>query len=448
MASRRKIPDVTQAQVLLEGRRRCCVCFGLKRDDGLKRGQIAHLDRDRTNNRPSNLAFLCLDHHDEYDSPTSQSKGLTKAEIRHFRDELKDYLGRAYKLAHEEELRPPDPPTMEGLLDFFESREDFVAMFGRAPRPVGDGVSSHGNWALRFHTPYEAAVGNGIFTDSGSYFYRVGKTHYIFNCLNNELKSFDIEDERLDTPSTALAAKDLLSLYRRENGSIVVYEIDEETHEAREAFRLLGGHHCSPVHGSFDVNSERLLTCDKEGGITIWDFPNRKILFQMNTCVESVTESSFSHMDDRIIITGKDGSFEVFDARTARSIVRSKLSIKGAYAHVSLSMDGSYFVGSDEADRWDVSDSKTLQSIERWKWHQIFTSNHPSTDGRVQLIKSASGLIWAMQSVPHSPEGKRLELLPPVDRRCTWMALSNDGRFAATVTERRDVRIWENLLPA
>src|SRR5207245_8498279 len=41
-----------------------------------------------TNNEQDNLAFLCLTHHDQYDSTTSQSKGLKETEVRHFRSEL------------------------------------------------------------------------------------------------------------------------------------------------------------------------------------------------------------------------------------------------------------------------------------------------------------------------------------------------------------------------
>jgi hypothetical protein len=53
-----------------------------------KKGQIAHLDHDSSNADISNLAFLCFDHHDEYDSKTSQSKGLRRAEVERYREEL------------------------------------------------------------------------------------------------------------------------------------------------------------------------------------------------------------------------------------------------------------------------------------------------------------------------------------------------------------------------
>jgi hypothetical protein len=59
----------------------------------VKKGQVAHLDHDSRNNSLENLVFLCLEHHDEYDSQTRQSKGLTKREVKDFRDHLDEYLG-------------------------------------------------------------------------------------------------------------------------------------------------------------------------------------------------------------------------------------------------------------------------------------------------------------------------------------------------------------------
>jgi hypothetical protein len=60
----------------------------LYRDLGVKRGQIAHLDQNPANSTAENLAFLCLEHHDQYDTRTSQSKGLTLREVKAYRTEL------------------------------------------------------------------------------------------------------------------------------------------------------------------------------------------------------------------------------------------------------------------------------------------------------------------------------------------------------------------------
>ena len=90
--SRSGLPLKTEAEVLLSSRRRCAICFGLDRDDSIKRGQIAHLNRDRSNNKPENLVFLCLEHHDQYDSRTSQSKGFKSTEVKCYQAELKEAL--------------------------------------------------------------------------------------------------------------------------------------------------------------------------------------------------------------------------------------------------------------------------------------------------------------------------------------------------------------------
>lgn len=114
--TRPKVPEATQASVLLQCRRRCSICYGLNRDNGEKRGQIAHIDRCRTNNSLGNLVFLCLEHHDEYDSSTRLSKGLTQTELRVFRAELIEALDAALRAPISLVPTASDvPPVWDGL---------------------------------------------------------------------------------------------------------------------------------------------------------------------------------------------------------------------------------------------------------------------------------------------------------------------------------------------
>jgi hypothetical protein len=92
MATRKRLSPATEAEVLSLSRRRCCICFGLHRDVLIKQGQIAHLDKDPSNDALDNLAFLCLPHHDQYDSKTSQSKNFALSEVKLYRRELYDQL--------------------------------------------------------------------------------------------------------------------------------------------------------------------------------------------------------------------------------------------------------------------------------------------------------------------------------------------------------------------
>jgi hypothetical protein len=93
--NRKSINSDIQASILFSSRRRCPLCFSYEFDASIKNGQIAHIDQDSANNSEDNLVFLCLKHHDEYDSKTSQSKGITAKEIEKCKDELRLFLTAA-----------------------------------------------------------------------------------------------------------------------------------------------------------------------------------------------------------------------------------------------------------------------------------------------------------------------------------------------------------------
>jgi hypothetical protein len=88
MSNRPPISQATQTELFEKCGRRCAICVALEGDKTIKGGQIAHLDHDPTNHILENLCFLCLPHHDQYDSRTSQTKGLTEHEVRSYRNKL------------------------------------------------------------------------------------------------------------------------------------------------------------------------------------------------------------------------------------------------------------------------------------------------------------------------------------------------------------------------
>ena len=90
--TRKPIGEVAQEDVLVRSARRCALCFGLDGSLERVRGQLAHIDGDHANSIAENLAYLCLPHHDEYDSRTSQSKGITERELRNYRNRLYDAI--------------------------------------------------------------------------------------------------------------------------------------------------------------------------------------------------------------------------------------------------------------------------------------------------------------------------------------------------------------------
>ncbi len=89
---RRSWPADVQDQVLVATRRRCCLCYFL---DGIKhqrKGQLSHIGQDPSRSTFDDAVWLCLEHHDQYDSSTSQSKGLRQGEVRDYRDKLYEEL--------------------------------------------------------------------------------------------------------------------------------------------------------------------------------------------------------------------------------------------------------------------------------------------------------------------------------------------------------------------
>ena len=85
---RPSLPKKIETEILVRSRRRCCLCFFLNDDSFEKKIQIAHIDRDPANNKLDNLVALCLEHHDDYDTSRSQSKGITAQEVKYYRREL------------------------------------------------------------------------------------------------------------------------------------------------------------------------------------------------------------------------------------------------------------------------------------------------------------------------------------------------------------------------
>lgn len=113
---RKTTPRSIEARVLTASKRRCCICYYLHDDESRKKGQIAHLGQNATDSRFENLVWLCLDHHDEYDSTTSQSKNLTVQEVKIYRDRLyKETADRADSVSDTTERGSRIRPGFEGI---------------------------------------------------------------------------------------------------------------------------------------------------------------------------------------------------------------------------------------------------------------------------------------------------------------------------------------------
>lgn len=118
--TRKKLTLKLEERILTLSKRRCALCFGLYADLDVKRGQVAHLDRHRTNNDEDNLTYLCLPHHDEYDTKPSQSKRFTPGELRKYRGQLYALMKKQPALSWPDVhlVTPSRPPRRDRDLPF------------------------------------------------------------------------------------------------------------------------------------------------------------------------------------------------------------------------------------------------------------------------------------------------------------------------------------------
>jgi hypothetical protein len=177
---RRKINKSLETTILLKSRRRCCICFGLNRDKSLKSGQIAHLDKNPSNNKEENLAFLCFEHHDEYDSITRQKKGLSQQEVKYYRSELYESLGGFLKSeVHFGEIQLPSEDPYAGLWTRVGSENESAEIF---LTPVSDGLRN---------TPRYAITGLAFWGTKRGCGPNIGEIQFVEEISKNEINHYD-----------------------------------------------------------------------------------------------------------------------------------------------------------------------------------------------------------------------------------------------------------------
>jgi hypothetical protein len=135
MGSRQQPSKSNQAKIFLASRRRCCLCVFLNHRDEVRQGQIAHLNRDASDSRLENLVFLCFEHHDDYDTRRSQSKGFLAEEVREYRDKLyQKYNDTKPTTDQTVELNPlPEISEYQDLQDRFPDKLKFISEPWRYP---------------------------------------------------------------------------------------------------------------------------------------------------------------------------------------------------------------------------------------------------------------------------------------------------------------------------
>lgn len=101
-SSRQAIPRNIERDVLFRNQSVCCVC----QKPGI---QIHHIDGNPSNNRPSNLCVLCLEHHSHASSTSTMVKGLSASLLRRYKKAWETRVTVKYQIAS---ARRAERPTL------------------------------------------------------------------------------------------------------------------------------------------------------------------------------------------------------------------------------------------------------------------------------------------------------------------------------------------------
>lgn len=118
--ARKKIPDSVLTELFSCSARRCALCFGINNDFAEKKGQVAHVDKNHSNDNLDNLVWLCLDHHDRYDSKTSQTKNYSQHELKTYRNKLYNTVSESRSTPDTCELKSEHSIIEEVLTQLFQ----------------------------------------------------------------------------------------------------------------------------------------------------------------------------------------------------------------------------------------------------------------------------------------------------------------------------------------
>lgn len=146
---RKNVPQKTQIDLLVQTRRKCCLCVCLNNDFDEKKIQIAHIDRSNSNNHIDNLTPLCLDHHAQYDSVSKQYKSILPKELKAYKEIMLSKLNQKWYL---EEIDRSDIEFEEKITK--TDSISYMYSYGRLFAEVWIAINRHDPiWLVDFWAP-------------------------------------------------------------------------------------------------------------------------------------------------------------------------------------------------------------------------------------------------------------------------------------------------------
>lgn len=199
---RHSFPQHVADEVLIKCLRRCALCWYLEDNLTWRKGQLAHIDRNRLNANADNAAYLCTRHHDEYDSRPSQTKRITPKELKNAQTTLHEILqSREWLRIANQSIAPEKRPKRRKLkdgvsLEVYDRRIPFYRATLQFVRDVVKDLSPEISLILKFGDDTQEAL--FLFDDSvASYLDEMFKKALRLHTINN-LRERAIRDSEMN----------------------------------------------------------------------------------------------------------------------------------------------------------------------------------------------------------------------------------------------------------
>ncbi|EFA74759.1 WD40 repeat-containing protein [Heterostelium album PN500] len=230
------------------------------------------------------------------------------------------------------------------------------------------------------------------------------------------------------------------------DSTIIVWNVHD-----RSIFRTLRGHTKPVNHIAWSKEGGQLVSCSWDGTVRVWNpsdsLYNKRLLQTIDvsaTVRGSLKCCEFSPNSKQIIATAMDSSVLLFDIQASKLV-----SIIGKHNksvnYCSFSQDGSHFVTSSDDSTmkiWTPTLGAQLDSLKFQEGWANCLAYSPNAD---TMAAGCSDCVVRIYSVsPPSGKSTGIKLLREIaghTRAILSVSFSNDGKFVASTSEDRTVRV-------
>ena len=214
--------------------------------------------------------------------------------------------------------------------------------------------------------------------------------------------------------------------------------------------RVLGkliGHKGQLVSAAFSPDGAFVLTASEDGSARLWDAHNFQSLLVLKRHTGRLTDAAFSPDGKQIVTASLDGSAIVWDAASGQDLFQL-LGHQSTVTSARFSPDGKRIVtasADNTALVWDAQTGKPMRHLEGHVDPLSFASFSPVDPDLILTISlDRTAKVWKSPSRNHFDWHVVNELHGHKDI-LTGAAFSPDGRYIATVSRDRSIRLWRTL---